>query len=62
MVETARWRMASLTSTSVTSKPLAAAVWAMPLPMVPPPMTTMFFIRLRSSAVEIGQTLSQFGA
>jgi hypothetical protein len=58
MVDTARCRIDSFTSTSETSKPLAAAVWAMPLPIVPPPITTMFFIRLRSSRVKIGQTLS----
>ena len=39
-----RSRKASATSMSVTSKPDAAAVWAIPFPIVPAPMTTMCFM------------------
>jgi hypothetical protein len=44
IVDRARWRASPATSTRVTSKPAAAAVWAIPFPIVPAPMTTMFFM------------------
>src|ERR1700736_3534777 len=43
----ARSRIERSTSMSVTLSPEEAAVCAMPLPIVPAPMTTMFFTRRR---------------
>src|SRR5258705_538125 len=44
MVDMAFCSSSSLTSTRVTSSPAAAAAWAIPLPMVPAPITTTFFM------------------